>query len=189
MNIRKITSVLESILFISGEPITAEQISKAMDLSREEVERGLEELVKKYRDTDSGLNLVLKGDFVQLVTCANNAEYIDKFSKSAMQESLSKAALEVLSVIAYRGPLSRAEIEAIRGVNCSVTLRNLLIRELVERTENKDDARGYVYSVSLQFLKEIGLQKISDLPDYDALSADERLNAVLSDQQDKNQQE
>jgi segregation and condensation protein B len=97
-----------------------------------------------------------------------------------MQESLSKAALEVLAVIAYRGPIARAEIEAIRGVNCSVTLRNLLMRALIERKENETDARGYLYSISFQFLKSLGLQSITELPEYTSLMHDERVLVVLN---------
>lgn len=188
MNITKIAAILESILFVSGEPVSIERLSSVLEMSREEVERGLEILVKKYRSSESGLSLVLNGDEVQLATSAENSAYVDAFYKSAIQESLSKAALEVLSIIAYRGPIARTEIEAIRGVNCSVILRNLLMRELIDRKGNPDDARGYVYTVSFPFLKELGLEKISDLPDYEILLQDERVRMIL-DNQSKNQQE
>ena len=98
-----------------------------------------------------------------------------------MQESLSKAALEVLAVIAYRGPIARAEIEAVRGVNCSVTVRNLLMRGLIDRYENADDSRGYLYSVSFPFLRELGLSSVAELPDYETLTHDERLLSVATD--------
>lgn len=151
-----------------------------LEISEEEVMRGLEGLVKKYNTPESGLSLVRKDDMVQLVTRSENALYVEKFTKSTMQESLSKAALEVLAVIAYRGPIARAEIEAIRGVNCSVTLRNLLMRALIERKENESDARGYLYTISFQFLKSLGLQAVSELPEYELLMHDERVLVALN---------
>lgn len=175
-------SAIESILFMSGEPLSVARLVTVLEISEEEVLRGLEGLMKKYEAPAGGLSLVRKDDQVQLVTKSENAPFIENFTKSAMQESLSKPALEVLSVIAYRGPIARSEIEAIRGVNCNVTLRNLMMRELIERKENEDDARGYLYSISFQFLKELGLQSAADLPDYESLMHDDRLVSVLEAQ-------
>jgi segregation and condensation protein B len=180
MNTQETASAIESILFIHSEPLPVARLMQSLELSEEEVLRGLETLIKKYETSDSGLSLVRKENQVQLVTKSENASSIEKFSKSAMQESLSKSALEVLSVIAYRGPIARSEIEAIRGVNCTVTLRNLLMRELIDRKENEDDAREYLYTISFQFLKELGLQSVSELPDYDALIQDERVLSALN---------
>lgn len=188
MNTREVMSAIESILFVHGEPLALARLVQVLEISEEEALHGLESLVEKYEALENGLSLVRLDDHVQLATKSLNAPYIEKFAKSAMQESLSKAALEVLSVIAYRGPIARSEIEAIRGVNCSVTLRNLLIRELIERKENEDDARGYLYSISFHFLKELGLQSASELPDYETLIHDERLLSVLNVQQDTQQE-
>lgn len=172
-------SAIESILFAYGEPLSVSRLEQSLELSEEAVLEGLTNLVEKYEKLESGLSLVRIEDQVQLVTKGDNAVYIEKFAKSAMQESLSKAAFEVLAVIAYRGPIARSEIESIRGVNCSVTLRNLLMRELIERKENEDDARGYLYTISFQFLKELGLQSVSELPEYEALMHDERVPSVI----------
>lgn len=172
-------SALESLLFISSEPLPVERLVQVLNLSEEAVLRGLEDLVERYESLESGLSLVRTETHIQLVTKPSNAPYLEAFSKSTLQESLSKAALEVLAVIAYRGPMTRSEIEAIRGVNCSVTLRNLLMRELIERKENDDDARGYMYNISPQFLKELGLQSETDLPDYESLIHDDRLLSVI----------
>lgn len=189
MSVQEITSAIESILFISGEPLSVARLMVVLEVSEEEMLSGLESLVKRYEDAASGLSLVRKDDYVQLVTKSGNASFAEKFAKSAMQESLSKAALEVLAVIAYRGPIARSEIEMVRGVNCSVTLRNLLMRELIERKENADDARGYLYTVSFQFLKELGLQSASELPDYEALIRDERLLSVLNESIDTQEEQ
>lgn len=170
---------MESILFVSGEPLSVPRLSTVLEVPEEEIVRGLETLTKKYESSESGLSLIRKEDQVQMVTKSENTMWVEKCAKSTLQESLSRAALEVLAVIAYRGPIARSEIEMIRGVNCNVTLRNLLIRELIERTENESDPRGYLYNISFLFLKELGLQSISELPDYESLVHDERLLSTI----------
>ena len=86
--------------------------------------------------------------------------------KSEFSEELSRAAIETAAIIAYQGPITRAEIEYVRGVNSSFILRGLLMRGLVERIENPKDARSYLYRISFDFLKHLGLTKIEDLPQY-----------------------
>jgi len=129
--------------------------------------------------TGRGFALLQKEDEVQLATNSENATYVDDLVKSEIQENLSKAALEVLSIIAYRGPITRLEVEAIRGVNCTFTLRSLLMRGLLERIENPKDNRGYLYKVSFEFLKKLGLDSINKLPDYETLSKDERIDSII----------
>lgn len=179
----QLISAIESMLFTQGEPLEISRLVAVLDASEEEILQGLEAMIKRYALPESGLSLVIKDESVQLVTKAQNTPILEDFFKSTMQESLSKAAMEVLSVIAYRGPVSRSEIEAIRGVNCSVTLRNLLMRELIERVENEHDAREYLYTVSFTFLRELGLQKLSDLPEFETLSRDARISTVITDTQ------
>jgi segregation and condensation protein B len=188
MRNQEIMSAIESILFVYAEPMPIVRLGQVLEISEEEIARGLEDLVAKYEDNMSGLALVRAKDQIQLTTKGENALYIEKLSKSTLQESLSKAAFEVLAVIAYRGPIARAEIESIRGVNCSVTLRNLLIRELIERQENEDDARGYVYTITFQFLKELGLRSVEELPDYETLMHDERLLSIIEAHQASQQE-
>jgi DNA-binding MarR family transcriptional regulator len=100
--------------------------------------------------------------------------------ESKARAALSKAQLEVLAIISYRGPISRTEIEAIRGVNCSYTLRALLLRELIERDGNPENLRGYVYTLSNQFLLSLGVATQEELPDFQALSQDKRLTEVIA---------
>jgi segregation and condensation protein B len=122
-----------------------------------------------------------------MATKPENAAHVEAFTKSALTESLSKAALEVLAIIAYRAPVTRAEIDAIRGVNCSFTLRNLLLRGLIEREGNPDDSRGYIYRPAFRFLEVLGLSKTSELPDFEALSQDERLTMILEQEAEESE--
>jgi segregation and condensation protein B len=183
METEKIQSIVESILFVSGEPLKKSKLMKIFDkkVKSDDLEKALGLLSEKYSKAESGLMLLIKGDDVQLVSNPKNASYAENIIKSELQDSLSNAALEVVSIIAYRGPVSRIEIEAIRGVNCSYTLRNLLLRGLIERNDNPKDGRGYVYSISFDFLKKLGIDDVKKLPEYDTLSIDDRINPVEKD--------
>ena len=114
-----------------------------------------------------------------MATNPENAHIVDQLIKSEIQENLSKAGLEVLAIVAYRGLMTRVEVEAIRGVNCSFTLRSLLMRGLVERIENPKDNRGYLYKISFEFLKKMGVENVKQLPDFEALSKDERIDSII----------
>lgn len=157
-------SEIESILFIHGEPLAVSFIAKITERSETEVVSALEELEKEY--STRGIRLIKKDGEYQIGTAPENARIVEKAVKSEFSEELSKAALETLAIIAYKGPLTRAEIEHIRGVNSSFILRNLLMRGLVERIDNPKDARSFLYRLSFDSLKYLGLTKAEDLPDY-----------------------
>lgn len=176
MNKEKIKSVIESLLFVSGEPIKFSKLSKIIGVDEGEVRSATEELSRFYSETGGGLMVVFRDEEVQLVSNKENKEFVEQLVKNELEGPLSSAALEVISIIAYKGPISKPEIEAIRGVNCSYTLRNLTIRGLVERQNNPKDSRGYVYAVSFDFLKKLGIEKVENLPQYATLSTDERIN-------------
>ncbi|EKD46705.1 MAG: segregation and condensation protein B [uncultured bacterium] len=178
----KLVSVLESILFVSGEPIKKIKLANVTDERLEDVDIALSVLLEKYSDPSSGLALIIKGEEVQLVSNPENASIVENLVKNELQDSLSNAAMEVVSIIAYRGPISKVEIEAIRGVNCSYTLRNLLLRGLIERNDNPKDSRGHVYAISFDFLKKLGIDGVKKLPEYDILSVDERINSVVNNE-------
>ena len=169
MELKKIKSIIESILFVSAEPMRMTKLAKVADATEAEVEGALESLSEDYADS-RGLRIVRIKDTIQLVTNPDNADFVAELVKGEIQENLSQASLEVLSIVAYRGPISRAEIEAIRGVNCSFTLRALLIRGLLDRTENIKDNRRYLYNISLDFLKKLGIDRVEKLPDWEVLS-------------------
>lgn len=174
-----IKSIIESLTFVSGDPVKVSRIMKILNLSKEEVFEAVHMLEKEYSQQKRGLMLLVKGDEIQMVSNPENAPYIEQLVKGELQDSLSNAALEVLSIIAYKGPIAKTEIEAIRGVNCSYTVRNLLMRGLIERNDNPKDQRGFVYVVSFEFLKKLGISKVENLPQYDILSKDERIDSVV----------
>lgn len=178
-------SSIESLLFISGAPVSYAKLSKTLQAEMPVLREAVRELADKYaQDVSCGLMLIINENEVVMATKAENAANVEAFTKSSLEESLSRAALEVLSIIAYRAPITRAEIEAIRGVNCSFTLRNLLLRDLVDRSGNPLDARGYVYRPSFHLLETLGIAGVEKLPDYETLSQDERLTMILEGEQD-----
>jgi len=158
-------SIIETILFVHGEPVALEKLIKFTKAKKEAVLDALEKLKKDYQDR--GLTILIKDNKYQLGSNPENVKYIEDLIKSEFNEELSKAAVETAAIIAYKGPLTRAEIEYVRGVNSSFTLRNLLMRGLVERIENPKDARSYLYRVSFDFLKHLGATQIEDLPQYE----------------------
>lgn len=178
MDQNKLKSVIESILFVSGEPVSVAKISKITETLKAEVENALMMLGNEY--AGRGLQIVRKENDVQMTTSAENSDYIDGLVKSEIQENLSQAALEVLSIISYRGPITRVDMESIRGVNCSFTLRSLLMRGLIERIENPKDARGYLYKISIEFLKKLGVSRVEELPDWEEMNKDSRLENIVS---------
>jgi len=188
MSSEKILSSIESLLFIGGEPILVSRLAKILEVEEEIIEQSLEKLNQKYtEDTSSGLILVRKDKQVVLGTKPENAPLVEALTKSSMQENLSRVALEVLSIVLYRAPISRVAIEAIRGVNCSFTLRNLLLRDLIERQTNPSDTREYVYSPTFRLLQLLGVQNIKELPDYETLSVDSRLTQLLDTENEESE--
>lgn len=171
-------SIIESILFIHGEPIKISKIAKVAGISKNEAENALEEMKREYSKDKRGMVIVQKNDEVQFATNPENSSLCSQLVKEELQGPLSQASLETLSIIAYRGPITRNDIEAIRGVNSTYTLRNLLLRGLVERTENPKFVRGYLYSASFDFLKQIGIESPEKLPDFEKLKQDDRIKSM-----------
>ncbi|MEK7087188.1 MAG: SMC-Scp complex subunit ScpB [Patescibacteria group bacterium] len=163
-------SQVESLLFVAGHPIAVKRLAEILSpLNVSDVESLLKELASEYEKNDRGLRLVFLENKVQLVAAPKSVDIIKNLVKSDFEEDLSPAALETLAIIAYREPLSRAEIENLRGVNCSFILQSLAIRGLLERKNNPQDGRSYVYNITFDFLKHLGLSRLEDLPNYNEL--------------------
>lgn len=174
-------SILESLIFTSGKPIEIKKLAKFTNIKEEEIKKALEELQQEYKNQNRGLSLILQSNQVQMTSAPKFAEFVKKVAVDELQEDLSKASLETLSVIAYRGPITRAAIEAIRGVNCVYILRNLLIRGLITKTKSEKDARMSIYEVSFDFLRHLGIQKVQDLPDYEKLHKEVKFEEYIKE--------
>ncbi len=180
MEKKQLVGALEAALFVSGEPVTLVRLEKILDITTTELADLIDTLREKLEhDEASGLQVVQHGGSLVLATKGLYAPFMEQLTKAALQETLSRAALEVLAIISYRAPIARSEIEAIRGVNCSFTLRNLLLRDLIERIGNPQESRGYLYQPTFKFLQSLGVSSVSDLPDFETLKNDERLLQLI----------
>lgn len=162
----ELKSTLESLLLISGEPIAAAKLARITDVTQDAVVAALVELQKEY--ASRGFALLEKDGEYQLATHPDAARAVEALIKGEFSAELSRSALETIAIVAYKGPLTRAEIEFIRGVNSSFILRNLLMRGLAERIDNPGDARSYLYRISFEFLKHFGIERIENLPQFEA---------------------
>lgn len=172
-----IVSKIESLLFLHGEPLSFARLSKALGIPEAEIVAGVKRLSERYADADSGLSLIENDGKIGLVTRPENAPEVEAMLVADREETLGKATMETLAVVAYRGPVTRASIDAIRGVNSSFALRNLSLRGLIDRRTNPFDAREYEYLPSFRLFELLGLSSAGELPEYDALSKDSRLTA------------
>lgn len=155
---------IESILFWKAEPISISKIAKILEISEPEVKSAIETLEKNLQGR--GLALVMKDDEVTLRTSPEMSQIIEKLTKDELSRDLGKAGLETLSIILYQGPISRKEIDYIRGVNSNFIVRNLLVRGLIEKVENPKDQRSFLYKPTFELLSFMGISKIEDLPEY-----------------------
>lgn len=175
-----LSSQLESLLFISSKPLSVKEISEITGVKAKEVEEALENLAREYKEQARGFILIKNNGQYQLTTAPENTELVSKFLKDETSGELSQPSLEALTIIAYRGPITKLELERIRGVNCSLILRNLLIRGLIEEKADKQK-NDNLYSVTLDFIKFLGISSLEELPDYEKLHRDDSLEEVLEE--------
>lgn len=158
---------VEAALFIYGEPVRLGKLASIVKTGEEQLGKALDSLKEKLAGEDRGLDLVRNKDEVQLVTAPELADVVEKLTKEELDTKLTPAALETLSIVAYLGPCTRALIEYVRGVNSAFMLRTLMVRGLVERKEDAGKTGGYVYQVTLDFLKHMGISAPEELPEYE----------------------
>ncbi len=172
-------SQLESVLFIASKPLSRKELSKSLAIESEVLETAIAQLKDQYNDPASGIHIIDTGADVQMVTNPANAEILEDFTKQELMGELTRAQLETLTVVAYQGPITRPEIEAIRGVNCAIILRNLAVRGLVEE-DTSVDALMTAYRISATALRQLGIASSAELPDYETLREHPHLASALS---------
>ena len=161
---------LESLLFVASEPVAIEQLAAVLESDSEQVEDALQDLVHEY--SGRGIRLQRKGQRVQLVTAPGAADVVRLFLGLELSGRLSPAALETLAIIAYRQPVTRVEIELVRGVNSDSVLRTLVQRGLIEELDRLDQpGRPIVYGTTFEFLQQFGLVSLEQLPPLTPLDA------------------
>jgi segregation and condensation protein B len=159
------TANLEALLFVAPGLVSVTQLATALEISTSEVEKGLEALADKYAGQDSGLRLQNYRGRYQLTTAPQAAEQIERFLGLEATSRLSRAALEALSIVAYRQPTTRPQVDAIRGVNSDYVLKSLLSKGVIEEIGRAESpGRPILYGTTPEFLQYFGLESLDDLP-------------------------
>lgn len=165
MEDREAKSILEALLFISGEPITVDTLKNTLEIEKEGIERLIKELISEYQLKNTGLLIAEVSGGFQMVTNPGCAPWVKKLLSTVIPTRLSHQSLETLSIIAYKQPIIKAEIEAIRGVNSDGVLRTLLERRLIKILGRKEvPGRPLMYGTTKEFLQYFGLKDLSELP-------------------------
>lgn len=159
-------SAVEALLFISGSPLSVDRLKGIFEeATKEQIETQLESLRQDYSSRGAGVMLSEVAGGWQLATCPENAAWIRKFKTVKVSTKLSRPALETLAIIAYKQPITRTEVEAVRGVNIGGIIRNLMERRLVKIVGKKDvPGKPMLYGTSTEFLQYFGLKDLSSLP-------------------------
>ena len=160
-----LVNALEAVLFAGGEPVSFERLAQIFDITKVEVGIVVDELYKRLEKKDSSFELCRLGDSVQLCTKKAFAEPVQKLLEIKRTAPISKAALEALSIVAYKQPVTKTYIEQVRGVDCSGIIATLIQRELIEECGRLDaPGRPILYQTTAHFLRCFGLQSLDDLP-------------------------
>ncbi|HEY4517951.1 MAG TPA: SMC-Scp complex subunit ScpB [Candidatus Paceibacterota bacterium] len=181
----ELSGKIEALLFFRGEPMRHKELAKVLEAKEGDVTKALKELKEKL--SGRGLSLVEKDDEVELRTAPEASELIERIRKEELTRDLGKAGAETLSIVLYRGPSTRSEIDYIRGVNSTFILRNLMVRGLVERVQHPADLRSFVYKPTFELLSHLGVRNIQELPEYAAVQAElEKFVAEEAKAEEKN---
>lgn len=175
---------LESILFVATRPLTAKKLAEFVAAKSEEVESELGAIAKDLEERGGGMRLLHAGRDWQMASSPGAGKFVQDFLHEEVTGELTRPQLETLTIIAYRGPITKPEIETIRGVNCSLILRNLMIRGLVTQEDGRDPLLRQ-YEITMDFVRFLGLQSVRDLPDYDRLHRAPELESLLKQKEEE----
>lgn len=165
-------ATVEALLFFKAEPIKIKRLSQILRRPEAEILGALEQLADRLQNR--GVKLLRNSDEVALGTAPEAARLIEQLTKEELAQELGQAALQTLTIILYKSPVTKAEIDYIRGVNSSFIVRHLMIRGLIERIVNPDDARSFLYRPTMELLNYLGITKTEELPEYGSLT--EKIN-------------
>lgn len=182
MEINKLKSMIEAILFAAGRPVTKNEIVLALEISEEDVENIIQNMQEEYKNESRGIELIKVEDSYQLCTKKELYEYVYPVLDKRNKPNLSNAALETLSIIAYNPKITRAEIEAIRGVSADACVYKLLEYGLIEEAGKIDlPGKPMSYKTTNEFLRMFGYSSLEDLPELPRYKLDENKQIVIDD--------
>lgn len=165
MNNKRLCGIIEAILFVCGEPMELDSLADALGHPVAAIEEALAALEESYQQEERGLSLKRFSKQVQIVSKADYATYVERVLQPVQRQSLSQSALETLVIVAYRQPITRQEVEAVRGVKCDYSLQSLTQKGLIFDAGRKETlGRPILYATTDLFLSHFGLQSLEDLP-------------------------
>lgn len=170
MEKNNLKNILEAILFASGDPIAVSVLSSSLETKTKEINAAINDLQKEYKENNRGITLVVMNSTVQMATSEQYAKLVEDVLSPIRSEKLTKSAVEVLSIIAYRQPITRSEIAEIRGVRSDYLINTLIRKEMIKECGKKDTlGHPALFSTTEIFLRDFNLKDISQLPALDAL--------------------
>jgi len=164
----ELCAVIEAVLFVAGEPVERMAMQEALEVTPEQLAEALDALEGEYEFGRRGIRLMRYGNRVQLATRPDYATYVERLLQPIQKQSLSQAALETLAVVAYKQPVTRSEVEAIRGVKCDYSIQSLMQKRLIQDTGRKETlGRPILYSTTDEFLRHFCISSLDELPPVD----------------------
>ena len=174
MKLSEVEAIIEGVLFAAGEPVELEKISDILDIDKKSTRAIITALTDKFDAENRGLKIIRLEDAYQMCTKAEYHEYISKLAEPRRNQSLSNAAMEVLSIVAYKQPVTRSTIERIRGVSCDTLVNKLLERNLIEEVGRLDaPGRPMLFGTTDEFLRCFGIESVMNLPELGDDEAEE----------------
>lgn len=174
-----IKSVIESMLFVSGEPLSLRELSNNLEIKDKVIEEVIKEMMNEYEEKSRGIKLISIDGACQLVTKSENSDYIQKLLKKNKKHSLSQASIESLAIIAYKQPITRIDIDEIRGVKSESAIQKLVERGLIKDIGRLEvPGRPILYGTTDEFLRQFGLKTIKELPSLDLYSDKETQSSM-----------
>ncbi len=168
MDQAKLKSQILSILFVASKPVSIKELREALEITEEDLKSAIAELVSANQA--SGIILLAHDNKLQLASNPDNSSIVKRFLSLELREKLTDAAMETLGIILYKQPVSKTEIENIRGVNSQYIIRQLLIRGLIEKIQSSSDKRMQLYKTTLEFMQFLGIKNMNELPDFEELT-------------------
>lgn len=183
MDKREIKSIIESLLFIWGEPLSIKDITEILEIDKTKAVDIISDMMDEFNYDRRGIQIVQIRDSYQLSTRPEHFEWISKLCTPKADKGLSNAALETLSIIAYKQPITRMEVEAIRGVKCDKSINTLLQKDLIKEAGRLEKTgRPKLYETTDEFLKYFGLKTIDQLPKLQVKEFEEELKKTIDNE-------
>ena len=170
MEIREIQSIIGAVLFAAGDPVELERLADIVDVDKRSLREILKKMMDSYNFERRGIHIIRMQDSYQMCTNGVYAEYIGRLAEPPRKQNLSNAALEVLSIVAYKQPVTRSTIEHIRGVNCDYIVNRLIERNFIEEKGRLEaPGRPILFGTTQHFMRAFGISELDELPEFDSL--------------------